>query len=100
MAEEDGKQYAGISQDMGPLMDRVRYLDAKVNGATAQENKRGQKYIGSIPNSVLIEWLHRHGHTYRDWLINADGCKDKFKKYILQPEFRRFLAHDAKRYLA
>lgn len=97
---EDGAHYRTYSQDMEPIIDRVKYLNEKVNGADRSTNRAGMKYLGSIPRVMLEDWLTKHNYTMHDFAINAGGekgktdpngggVKDKFIKYFMSREFSK-----------
>ena len=92
-ASEEGKNYRGMSQDLDPVFNHVRHMDAKVNGAPQRGNK-GWKYAGSIPVSVMVDWLRKNGYTMDQWARNEDGAKDKFKKFIRSREYHKLFAHN------
>jgi len=97
---EGGNNYRHFSQDMDPVMDRVKYLNEKVNGATRAENRSGYQYLGSVPVTMITDWLEKHNYTLNDFAINAGGqkgktdptgpgVKDKFMKYFLSRDFAK-----------
>lgn len=92
-ASEEGKEYRGMSQDLSPVFQHVRQMDDKVNGAPSAGNK-GWKYAGSVPMSVMVDWLGKNHYTFDQWARNEDGAKDKFKKYIRSREFHKLFAHN------
>lgn len=96
----DGKHYRKFSVNMQPVMDRVAYLNEKVNGATRAENRQGYQYLGSIPKTMLVDWLNKHGYTMHDFAVNAggqkgktdprgSGVKDKFMRYFMSRDFAK-----------
>ena len=101
---EDGKHYRKYSTNMDPIMDRVAYLNEKVNGASRVTNKQGYHYMGSVPITFITDWLNKHGYTFHDFAINAGGekgrtdpngpgVKDKFMKYFMSRDFSKLHTH-------
>lgn len=97
---EDGKHYRHFSQDLRPVMDRVTYLNEKVNGATRAENRNGYHYLGSVPITVITDWLEQHNYTLNEFATNAGGdrrrtdptgpgVKDKFLRYFMSRDFSK-----------
>lgn len=74
---EDGRHFNATRTDMDPIMDRVAYLNEKVNGASRATNKQGYNYVGSVPRTMIDAWLKEHGYTWHDLAINAGGEKGK-----------------------
>lgn len=104
-ASEDGKHYRHERQDLAPAMERSKLIqEAQARNGTGQNDRR---YIGSIPTTVLIDWLNRRGLTMADWAINAGGTrcpmgvdplehcqtdggvKSEFLRYFLSREFSK-----------
>lgn len=97
---EDGKHYRHFSMDMDPVMDRVKYLNEKVNEAPRAGNRQGYHYLGSVPLTMITDWLDKHGYTMHDFSVNAggekgktnpngSGVKDKFMKYFMSRDFAK-----------
>ena len=93
-ASEEGRDYRGASQEMAPLMKRVRYLDEKVNGASRRDNPNDWRYVGSYSPLMLQDWARKNHYTLDQVARNEDGAKDKFKRWLLQNnEFNKLRAH-------
>lgn len=97
---EDGVNYRRWSQNFDPIIERVERLKAKVNEATRAENRQGYKYLGSVPLTLITDWLSKHGYSWHDFAINAGGekgktdpagpgVKDKFMKYFMSRDFAK-----------
>jgi hypothetical protein len=95
-SSEDGKDYRGVSQDLDPVFKHVRFMDDKMNRASRADNPNQWKSIGSIPMSILIDWLQKNHYTMDQWATNEDGAKTKFLKFIKKREFHKLFAHDVK----
>lgn len=94
-ASEDGKHYRVETQNMDPVLKRVKYLGDKVNSAPKRNNKGQWSYAGSIPITVLTDWLRKNHYTWDQYARNEDGSKDKFKRF-LEAEMPAFLAQRKK----
>ena len=82
VATEDGKHYRGAEQDIDAIVKHVKYMDAKMNGASKKDNPNGWRYVASIPKTVLWDWLLANHYTMPQYAINEDKCKDKFLKHL------------------
>ena len=92
-ASEEGKNYRGASADMNPILKRVRYLDAKVNGAGKRDNPLGWGYIGSYSPLMIQDWARKNHYTLDQIARNEDGARDKFKRYLMGNQFNKLRAH-------
>lgn len=64
LSAEDGKLYRGVHQEMAPILERVKYLDEKVNQSSQINNENDMAYIGS-PGMVMVwEFLNEKGYTW------------------------------------
>ena len=100
-ASEDGKHYRGYRQDLDPVIRKVEHLRQKVNEAPRSENPNQWKHVGSIPMTVLVDWLMKNKFTIDQFARNdggikgktypesTSGVKDKFLKYFLSREFSK-----------
>ena len=93
IAHEDGEMYRGQTQDIDSVIKHVRHMDDVVNGAPKSGNRNDWKYAGSIPISVLTDWLKENHYTWPQYATNEDGAKDKFKKLLKTREFHKLRAH-------
>ena len=96
-AEEDGKHYRGQIQQMDDVFNHVAHLDDKVNSAPKSGNQQEWEYVGSIPMTLLTDWLAANHYTWPQYATNEDGAKDKFKKFIMSRQHHKLLAKDALR---
>ena len=97
---EDGNHYRHFRTDMDPVVEHVKYMNEKVNEATRAENKQGYHYIGSVPITMIDDWLRSHGYDWNDFATNAGGekgktdpqgpgVKDQFMRYFLSRDFAK-----------
>lgn len=97
---EDGRHYRATRTDMDPIIDRVKYLNEKVNEAPRSGNRNGYHYIGSVPRTFIDDWLRKHNYTWAEFAVNAGGekgktdvngpgVKDQFMKYYLSRDFAK-----------
>lgn len=84
--------------DMDPVMERVRYLNDKVNGAPRAGNRSELAYLGSVDRHLVDDWLRKEGYTWPQFGQNAPGkgalgVKDEFKAWFLSnPDLKKFKA--------
>lgn len=101
-AHEDGANYRHWRQDFDPIIKRVEHLRHKVNEAPRSGNKSGMYYRGSIPMSLLLDWLNSNGYRFDEWARNDGGqngtlddyrtdpgVKSKFLRYFYSREFAK-----------
>lgn len=95
-ATEDGKNYRHYRQDMDPIIKRVDKI-------RRQQNESGRSdwyHAGSIPQTLLLDWLNKHGYEWRDFMTNAGGdprhfarngpgVRDKFLTYFYSRDFSK-----------
>jgi hypothetical protein len=79
---EDGVAYRGHRQNVEAIKSHVAFMDAKVNGAPSRGNPREWTYRGSIPQSLLIDYLTQRRIGYDVWARNEGGEKDRFMKWL------------------
>lgn len=96
---EDGVHYRTESQNLDPAIRRVRDIRHMHEGSTRASNPNGWQHVGSVPTTVLIDWLNTHGYTIDQWarndggnpyktdMVNGGGVKDKFLKYFMSRDF-------------
>ena len=93
-ATEEGKHYRVHTQDIGQVMDHVK-MHRELN-----EGRRDSAHLCTIPEGVLLDWLRKHGFTFRDFMTNAGGnqregipggpgVKDQFLKFFLGRDFSK-----------
>jgi hypothetical protein len=98
-SSEDGNHYRTEKQELGPAMRRAKLIqDAQAVNGTGKNDRR---YVGSIPKTVLIDWLRTHGYQIEQFARNdggdpyktnphhGNGVKDKFLKYFLSRDFAK-----------
>ena len=104
-AVEDGKNIRVEHQELGPAMRRVEAIkEAQAHKGTGQFDRR---YIGSVPMTVLWDWLKERKFSMNDWATNAggsicppgadplehcvhdNGVKSQFLRYFLSRDFAK-----------
>ncbi len=77
------EHFRHLRQDMTPVMEHVQHTAQKVNEAPKSGNPNDWAYIGSIPMSILLDWLQENNVTIDAFARNDDGVKDRFKQWFL-----------------
>ena len=77
------EHFRHLHQEMQPVIDHVRFNAQKVNEAPRAGNKNEWAYIGSIPMTILLDWLEKENLRMDQFARNDDGCKDRFKQWFL-----------------
>ena len=97
-AVENGIQYRGHRQDLGPVMERARYLAHKEE-ALGGRKRSADAYLGRLkqqtPVAVLMTYLQQRNIPLDVYARNEGGVKDTFNKWLmsnrdlckLQPDF-------------
>lgn len=98
---QDGAHYRREHQELGPAMKRVQNIRDMHDYATKSSNPNEWRHVGSIPMTVLIDWLTENRFTMDQWARN-DGCvpgktypqsrsgvKDKFLAYFMSRDFSK-----------
>ena len=102
-ASEDGVHYRHFSQELDPAIRHVQHLRHKVNDAPRSGNKSGWQHIGSIPMTVLQDWLTKNSYTMDQWARNDgglpysnvntykqdNGVKSQFLRFFLDRDFSK-----------
>ncbi len=102
-ASEDGTHYRHFKQDLDPAIRHVEQMRHKMNDAPKTANKSGWQHVGSIPMTVLVDWLTKNGYTMDQWARNDggqpysnvntykhdNGVKSQFLRYFLDRDFSR-----------
>lgn len=96
---EDGVNYRRERQELGPAIDRSQLIrDGQKHFGTGKADRR---YVGSIPMTILVDWLNQHGFTMNQFATNqggdpyktnphfGGGVKDQFLKYFLSRDFAK-----------
>ena len=98
---QDGRHFRRETQEIGPAIKRVEEIRHLHDQATRASNPNEWRHKGSIPMSVLIEWLTKNGFTIDQWARNdggipgkryphsRSGVKDKFLAYFLSRDFSK-----------
>lgn len=84
---EDGKHYRATRQDMAPIIQRVESFKEKVNEAPKATNRHGWHYAGSVPLTMITDYIHRRGYTFDQFARNDGGIKDDFMAYFNSRDF-------------
>ncbi len=106
-AYEDGIAYRGHRQDMKPVLRHAERTRTKVNEAPKSGNKNGWEHMGTIPMSLLLDWLSKHGYQIDQWARNdggepygADwrkdgGVKSQFLRFFMSRDFSKLHSNHA-----
>jgi hypothetical protein len=104
---QHGKHFRKEVQNIAPAMKRVKDIAELQSYATKASNPNEWGYIGSIPKTILIDWLNSHGYSMEEWARNeggtrcvagADpmahatldgGVRSRFLRYFLSRDFSR-----------
>lgn len=97
-ASQDGANFRVQHQELGPAIRRTELIRARE--AATGPGAGDRRYIGSIPQAVLIKWLEDRGFTYDQWARNEGGAPydrkpegtgvyDQFLKYFLSRDFSK-----------
>lgn len=98
---EDGEHYRTERQNLAPAMKRVQEIRHLHDQATRSSNPNEWQHVGSIPMTVLIDWLTANRFTMDQWARNdgsvpgkqypesRSGVKDKFLAYFLSRDFSK-----------
>lgn len=70
---EDGNVFRSEHQELGPAMRRAQLLE-QANRAEGG-GLMGRRYIGSVPQVVLTDWLKSKGYTFDQWARNEGGSR-------------------------
>ncbi len=88
-ASEDGKHYRHTRQEMDGVIKRVERLREQVNEAPKATNRNGWHYAGSVPMTVITDWLQKNGYTWPQFATNEDNAKVKFMAYFKSRDFAK-----------
>lgn len=102
---EDGKHFRGEYQDLNPAIRRVELIrEAQEFKGTGRFDRQ---FIGSIPETMLIDWITKRGYTIDQWARNEGGTpcppggdpvqhcktdggiKSEFLRYFLSRDFSK-----------
>lgn len=98
-ATEDGTHYRTETQELGPAMRRSQLIrQAQEANGTGKYDRR---YVGSIPMTVLHDWLKKHGYRmdqfarneggdpYKTDRVRGGGVKDKFLRHFFSRDYAK-----------
>lgn len=83
-ASEDGKNYRGLRQDHAGIKRHLDFMRHAVQEAPSKGNPNQWSWRGSIPVTVLYEWLNKTRTPIDVWARNEGGAKDKFLAWMRQ----------------
>ena len=98
---QDGQYIRKETQDLGPAIQHVKKIRDMHEHATAASNRGEWRHTGSIPMTVLIDWLNAHRYTMdqcarneggipgKKYPYSKSGVKDKFLAYFLSRKFSK-----------
>ena len=86
---EDGVHYRGFHQNLDPAIRRVELIREAQARRKKADNPFDRQYVGTIPVTVLLDWLHKHGYTYDQFARREGSIRDEFKKYYFTREFSK-----------
>ena len=81
--EHDGKKVKhlrGHRQDCGPIMERVKRAAARA--PTRHEKSLEYKYIGSVPRTMIDDWLKKREKTWHEYATDKD-LKRAFELFMM-----------------
>lgn len=83
---EDGKHFRCHTQDVTPVIDRVK----RISEAQAESSSIGRKheYLGSIPAVMLDAWLKKHGYERSDIYLNPE-VRPRLMAWFLSRDFAK-----------
>jgi hypothetical protein len=95
---EDGKHFRSETQELGPAIRRVELI--KQAQMATQKSALDKRYVGSVPITVIHDWLMKHGYKWEEYARNeggepyatnprGGGVRDKFMKYFLSRDFSK-----------
>jgi len=76
-ATEDGKHYRHYRQDVAPIIERVK----TIGDAQSRARRKNFEYVGSIPMTMLVDWLQKQGKGLDDFYSDND-LKAKFMAWF------------------
>jgi hypothetical protein len=97
----NGKHYRREHQDIGPAIRRVEEIRDLHSFATKASNPGEWRHVGSVPITMILDWLNKNGFTYDQWARNdggirgkrypesRSGVRDKFLAYFLTRDFAK-----------
>lgn len=88
-AEEDGVVYHGYRQNMAPTLSHV----AAKNEAVNQYGNKKWQYSGSIPMSMLFDWLKTTNYKMHEF-ARERKIRQEFIRWLQDRDRRKFIAAD------
>jgi hypothetical protein len=104
---QHGKHFRKEVQNIAPAMKRVEEISELQSYATKASNPNEWGYIGSVPKTILVDWLNSHNYTMDEWARNEGGSRcpagsdpmahatldggvrSKFLRYFLSRDFSK-----------
>ena len=93
-ASEDGQNYRGEHQNLGPVIVHIKHLSQMVNTAPKAGNRNGWHYAGSTTPVLLAHWCKMTGHTHHEFATTPE-LKTKHMQWLhsemskLRPEKKK-----------
>ena len=72
---EGGLHYRKETQNIDPVIQRVKDFSEQMTHANRENNPNGREYLGSIPQTMLIDWLNSRNYTYDQFARNDGGTR-------------------------
>ena len=90
--ERDGsghvQHYRGHRQDVAPVLDRVKRISQAQPGRFSRMGEH--QYLGTIPRTMIDDWLNRQGKTWHDYATD-DDLKRRFLLFMTAERPRFFM---------
>jgi len=98
---QDGSFFRREHQNIAPAIKRVQEIRDMHSYATKASNPNEWRHVGSIPMTMLIDWLTDNHFTMDQWARNdggipgkqypnsKSGVKDKFLKHFLSRDYSK-----------
>jgi len=86
---EDGNFYRGFHQDLAPAIRRTELIREAQSRRSRASNPTDRQYIGSVPQTVLIDWLNARGYTIDQFARREGTIREEFMRYFLSRDFSK-----------
>ena len=105
LISQDGQHIRREWQDISPIIQHVEKVRHMHEHATKASNPNEWRHEGTIPMTVLIDWLWKNNYTMDQWARNdggipgkrypnsRSGVKDKFLAYFMSRDFSKLHNH-------